>query len=403
MKGTPPYGSKQEERGQLTSSSYTLCSLCATKIHEIVEMDLIPKMRDWVVQIVERGEHLTSVELGKEREEWIKTKDESEVWRACAMEMFETLRSNFSVGSDTQELSELIDQFLQGRREAVRRRSPTFSSSTLFCMGATPDEKGVESVPNPSFSSLSPSVIPGNSFSERTTEKRSREEAQSSYLCPPAENRKYMVPCSSSGVPSSSISNGATSGNPEWEYHTTHLLPQNAPHPSVGDSVKREEEKNQRVAKKTKTETAPVPQEMRPCPPSLTTAPSMSAVPALHSTSSCSASLPPPPPPLTTTTAILSSPTPLVPQKKSLERDHPHDFSILGEREKYALQTHKEIRSALRSSALQSMIRAIDSSSCKLDALNAALKNDPYFKQFYDTTLSVILQAQEEELRRRRF
>lgn len=82
--------------------------------------------------------------------------------------------------------------------------------------------------------------------------------------------------------------------------------------------------------------------------------------------------------------------------RREEEEEEDLSFAILGEHELNMLSHHKGIRSALRDSRLQSMIRSIDRSHCKLDALQLALKNDPCFKEFYDTTLSVITQAQME-------
>jgi len=104
--------------------------------------------------------------------------------------------------------------------------------------------------------------------------------------------------------------------------------------------------------------------------------------------------------PTSRTSSILSSSTGKTSYSRR-EEEEDLTFAILGDHELETLTHHKGIRSALRDSRLQSMIRSIDRSNCKLDALRLALRNDPCFKEFYDTTLSVIRQAQMERANRK--
>ena len=55
-----------------------------------------------------------------------------------------------------------------------------------------------------------------------------------------------------------------------------------------------------------------------------------------------------------------------------------------------ALESHPEIRNALKTKELQDLIRNIDKSKCRLEALAAAEHNVPQFKQFCELLLGVI-------------
>ncbi|KPI83145.1 hypothetical protein ABL78_7833 [Leptomonas seymouri] len=67
---------------------------------------------------------------------------------------------------------------------------------------------------------------------------------------------------------------------------------------------------------------------------------------------------------------------------------------ILQERHLSALMNDANIRSALRSPSLQKLIRTIDSSRSRLDALDAAQYNNADFKKFCDDVMRIIAKAE---------
>lgn len=62
-------------------------------------------------------------------------------------------------------------------------------------------------------------------------------------------------------------------------------------------------------------------------------------------------------------------------------------LEILSEAHLRALTDDEEIRKSLRSAELQTLIRNVDSSRCRLEALAAAQHNIPEFKAFCDAVL----------------
>ncbi|KAG5495187.1 hypothetical protein JKF63_02242 [Porcisia hertigi] len=67
---------------------------------------------------------------------------------------------------------------------------------------------------------------------------------------------------------------------------------------------------------------------------------------------------------------------------------------ILQEKHLGALANHPRIRSALRSPSLQKLIKTIDSSRSRLDALDAAQYNNADFKAFCDEVMIVIAEVE---------
>lgn len=68
----------------------------------------------------------------------------------------------------------------------------------------------------------------------------------------------------------------------------------------------------------------------------------------------------------------------------------PTDPYLLREQDIENFYTNKRLRSTIQSAELQSLIRLIDRSKSKLDALDAAQANDPQFKAFCDELLNDI-------------
>lgn len=166
--------------------------------------------------------------------------------------------------------------------------------------------------------------------------------------------------------------------------------------------TKKNEEKEREALPKTATfypATNPLEREMEEekkevvrtsCSANPSTIPPDGVSPSTHTLPSHSSALP-----SSTSSAAPPSATEKTTHARK-EEDEDLSFAILGEHELKMLSLHKGIRSALRDSRLQSMIRCIDRSQCKLETLQLALQNDPCFKEFYDTTLSVIREAQME-------
>ncbi|KAG5469497.1 hypothetical protein LSCM1_02719 [Leishmania martiniquensis] len=67
---------------------------------------------------------------------------------------------------------------------------------------------------------------------------------------------------------------------------------------------------------------------------------------------------------------------------------------ILQEKHLSALANHPRVRSALRSASLQKLIKTIDSSRSRLDALEAAQYNNAEFKGFCEEVMRVIAEVE---------
>jgi hypothetical protein len=65
----------------------------------------------------------------------------------------------------------------------------------------------------------------------------------------------------------------------------------------------------------------------------------------------------------------------------------------------HALQSNKNIRDALKTKELQDLIRNIDKSKCRLEALAAAQHNIPQFREFCQLLLSSIYGAEDSKTR----
>jgi hypothetical protein len=77
------------------------------------------------------------------------------------------------------------------------------------------------------------------------------------------------------------------------------------------------------------------------------------------------------------------------------ERGDDGRLVILGERHLVALRSSNAIRGPLKSGELQDIIRRIDGSRCRLDALDAALHNVPEFREFCEVVLTTVHAADE--------
>ncbi|ESL10030.1 hypothetical protein TRSC58_02242 [Trypanosoma rangeli SC58] len=76
------------------------------------------------------------------------------------------------------------------------------------------------------------------------------------------------------------------------------------------------------------------------------------------------------------------------------ERDADGVLVVLGEAHLSELAHDKNIRNKLRSSELQRLLRVIDASRSRIDALEAAMTNNPEFKEFCDNVLGVVNAAE---------
>ncbi|RNF05128.1 zinc finger family protein [Trypanosoma rangeli] len=76
------------------------------------------------------------------------------------------------------------------------------------------------------------------------------------------------------------------------------------------------------------------------------------------------------------------------------ERDADGELVVLGEAHLSELAHNTNIRNKLRSSELQRLLRVIDSSRSRIDALEAAMANNPEFKEFCDNVLGVVNAAE---------
>eukprot|EP00796_Vickermania_ingenoplastis_P011896 gene11896-8180_t len=111
-----------------------------------------------------------------------------------------------------------------------------------------------------------------------------------------------------------------------------------------------------------------------------------------RSTAGAATAPPPPPPPPSTT----QRPQPVGNSSASVVA-HSKDV-LLGPREVDSLYNNRRIRLALQSPQLQSMLRTIDQSASKLEALEAAKANDPVFRSFCDEVLHVVWAARAQGL-----
>ncbi|KAF8283926.1 putative HIT zinc finger [Trypanosoma cruzi] len=76
------------------------------------------------------------------------------------------------------------------------------------------------------------------------------------------------------------------------------------------------------------------------------------------------------------------------------ERDEDGELVVLGEAHLSELAHDTNIRKKLLSSELQQLLRVIDASRSRIDALEAAMANTPEFKEFCDEVLGVVSAAE---------
>ncbi|CCW60878.1 unnamed protein product [Phytomonas sp. EM1] len=88
--------------------------------------------------------------------------------------------------------------------------------------------------------------------------------------------------------------------------------------------------------------------------------------------------------------------------KEKEEEEEPGVLYLLKERHLAALANDPDIRRALRSSLLQQMLRTIDQSRSRLDALDAALHNNPDFKHFCEEVINLVALVEEGKLHHKR-
>jgi hypothetical protein len=74
----------------------------------------------------------------------------------------------------------------------------------------------------------------------------------------------------------------------------------------------------------------------------------------------------------------------------ALLRDGAQELEILTPAHLSALANHREIRNQLKTKELQKLMKIIDNSRCRLEALEAALHNVPEFKAFCATVLQTV-------------
>lgn len=504
----------------------SVCTHCRSIVEDLVEKELIPQFRDWMVQNVEGGEQETDciIDVWEKRSKtgnWAgKGREKQRLWLVCKNRMLEKLKSNALGTDELQHLIAMVEQCFQGGKNIPRTDEvePYSLFSSTFCVSTAPSTykshvsiqtKGNSSPlpsdviqPNSSFSSFSmpsltvvlsplPSPVPEDCSKPCNLSSTTSASSLSPSNPPPftvyssttTTTSASSVLCFSSSSscgaslqsfssdptpsternPSSIHANAAATAAATVTTTTSSTGSNSTKSCNVGRKKPREDEEGEKNAmgetrrhhleKEMEDPTSTVPLSPPPPPllPLLVVAPSSSSLGVLpvsgaekmekkeknlsialsHKSASLDSTeievgqqdvkhekevgtgLPKNGPSTSSSctsasTTEASAPLPVEPQKQQQQQnkifwertEHP-EFSVLGEAEMYALSSHKEIRSALRSTALQSIIRSIDSSSCKLDALRLALRNDPCFKNFYDRTLAVILQAQEEKARKR--
>ena len=74
----------------------------------------------------------------------------------------------------------------------------------------------------------------------------------------------------------------------------------------------------------------------------------------------------------------------------SSEQEEESELEMLQRVHLQALEANPQIRDALKTKELQELIRNIDKSKCRLEALAAAEHNVPQFKQFCELLLEVV-------------
>ena len=74
----------------------------------------------------------------------------------------------------------------------------------------------------------------------------------------------------------------------------------------------------------------------------------------------------------------------------SSEQEEESELEMLQRVHLQALEANPQIRDALKTKELQELIRNIDKSKCRLEALAAAEHNVPQFKQFCELLLGVV-------------
>lgn len=73
-----------------------------------------------------------------------------------------------------------------------------------------------------------------------------------------------------------------------------------------------------------------------------------------------------------------------------MEDEGSDELEVLRGHHLSALANHPGIRGQLKTKELQKLVRIINNSRSRLDALDAALHNVPEFKEFADLVLSVV-------------
>eukprot|EP00758_Cryptobia_borreli_P007886 Tbor_TRINITY_DN5337_c3_g2::TRINITY_DN5337_c3_g2_i1::g.4218::m.4218 len=80
--------------------------------------------------------------------------------------------------------------------------------------------------------------------------------------------------------------------------------------------------------------------------------------------------------------------------------DSGQPLEVLQMRHLEAICSHKQIRDYLRTKELRAMIRAVDNSRCRLEAMEASMYNSPDFKAFCDTIIGCISEVECRDQRR---
>ena len=77
--------------------------------------------------------------------------------------------------------------------------------------------------------------------------------------------------------------------------------------------------------------------------------------------------------------------------------DQRDELEMLEQIHLQALQSNQNIRDALKTKELQDLIRNIDKSKCRLEALAAAQHNIPQFREFCQLLLGTIYDAEDNK------
>ncbi len=85
-------------------------------------------------------------------------------------------------------------------------------------------------------------------------------------------------------------------------------------------------------------------------------------------------------------------------REKPVEYDEDGQLAVLSDEHLAALANDPSIRGALKSTELRELLRSIDGSRSRLDALAAAQHNVPEFREFSDEILRVVAHASQRQI-----